>query len=124
MRHSLTDADDGNSIHFFGLAYSMAKGQFFCGPLFFSFTTLFLQIVALNGLLFQYHIETVHLTQTWADLLNKPIGIQEKAAVCAALVVVPLILMARLASNGEFHDTAVFLSAIIWYKRLSFVQNR
>jgi len=77
------------------------------------------QLLVLNGLLFQnsVNVPPERLSKTWDELLALDVSLEEKAGLGAALVTVPILLVASLAAHGEFYDMAVFATTLIWYSR-------
>lgn len=102
------DAYKAESMYWFALNHSMTVG--FGLPTLICFAVLVVQLLVLNGLLFQnsVNVPPAKLAKTWEELLALEVSFEEKAGLGAALVTVPILLVASLAAHGEFYDMAVF----------------
>jgi hypothetical protein len=79
---------------------------------------LTLQLISLNAILFQntLNVPPDKLSRTFHELLAIQCA-EERIAIFACLMALPLILVASLCKNSEFYDSAVFAVALFWYSR-------
>lgn len=119
---TLADDYHGNSVYFLALVKSTemvdAHGlsAIFNKATAIAMVCLIGQILVLNGILFKNFVSTVPNIVSWGDLSAMPVMTEEKIGFIAGLVISPMILLAKLVSNGEFYDIAIFTAQIKTYE--------
>jgi hypothetical protein len=112
----------GKSIYFYAMCRTIEEGKFFTVPTLLAIMCSLGQVLVLNGILFKNFVAVIPNMNTWGDLSKMPALDQEKIGFLVGLIISPMILLAKLISNGEFLDIAVFAATYRTYMKHVFAK--